>query len=373
MSFNIIPKIKEKQKPRGFVADFGYFKDKKHLETLKNTSVFMFGKNGILTTDRPMLVETISMDSALSNSVDLEDGPFILRAAALASDGEVQKSGDVFEVSGRAIEKAILEEGLELGLMNSNQGSQNHKLLERFKFQGNFLGTLYEELSWPNRIYFSGNPEMLLNAAKSIYRKGQKSIKSALWHEILKKTLSDKMRQGYSVVAVSYRDVPWKNLPPQDNFLVDTVFLGFLVFKNYLRQDVVANLLQMKENGKKIILASGENAFASHKLLQEAGLFESDAQIISGDDFQYLSDRDLYAALNRQTVFGRLARPHKLRLAQVLQDRGEVVAYIGSELNDLEAILSSNVGIALDTGEEEAKQAADIVVLDSRLGDLLQI
>lgn len=373
MSFNLIPKIKEKQKSREFAAGFGYLKDKKHLETLKKTSVLMFGKNGILTSGTPKLVETISMDSALSNSIDLEDGPFILRAAALASDGTIERAGEEFHINGRAIEKAILEEGLELGLMGARQNSQANRLLERFKFQGNFLGALYEELSWPNRIYFSGNPEILLREADFIYRKGQKTVKSSLWQEILEKTLLEKMKQGHSVIAVSYRDVAWKNLSLQDNFLADTVFLGFLVFKNSLRQDVIVNLSQLKGSGKKIILTSGENAFASHKLLQDAGLIESDVQMIMGDDFQYLSDRDLYAALNRQTVFGRLASAHKLRISQVLQDRGEVVAYVGSELNDMEAILGSNVGIALLGGEEVAKQAADIVVLDNRLADLFKI
>jgi Ca2+-transporting ATPase len=373
MSLNLIPKIKEKQRPRELGMDFGYLKDKKHLETLKGASVFMFGKNGILTSCTPKLIETISMDSALSNSIDLEDGPFILRSAVLASDGEAERAGDIFEIRGRALERAILEEGLEIGLVGARQNSERHKLLERLKFQGNFLGALYEELSWPNRIYFSGNPEILLREADFVYRKGQKTVKSSLWQEILEKTLQDKMRQGHSVVAVSYRDVAWKNLPPQDNFLTDTVFLGFLVFKNSLRQDVVASLSGLKANGKKVLLISGENAFASHKLLQDAGLAEPGVQMLTGDDFQYLSDRDLFGALNRQTVFGRLQGSHKMRISQVLQDRGEVVAYIGSETNDLEPILSSNVGMALDSGEETAKQVADIVVLDNLLADLLKI
>jgi len=372
MSLISLPKIKENWKNRPETSsNWGILKDKKFLEGLKKVSAVMFGKHGILTEGRPKLVETISLDSALSSSIDIEDGPAVLRAGVLASDGVIKKHiGNNVEIRGRALERAILEEAASSGLEPERLEQKGFKHLGRLDFNGNFLGNLYEESAWPNKIYFSGNPEMLLRGASYIYRKGEKFKKSALWQDILEKTLEQKMSLGHSVVGVSFREVGWRKVEENNNHPEDSVFVGFLVFKDSLRPDVVEHLASLKKAGVKTIFATGENPVAAHACLRDASLC-NDAQLLSGNDFEHLSDRELFAALNRETVFGRLSPAHKLRISQVLQDRGETVLYIGSEYNDLPAILSANVGASLSSGEQAAQDAADIIIRDERLADLL--
>ena len=368
------PKIKENRKNKSeTIFDWGILKDKKFLEGLKKVSAVMFGKNGILTEGKPKLVETISLDSALSSSIDLQDGPAVLRAAVLSSDGEIKKNTESHEIRGRAIERAILEEALASGLLPEDLNRRGFKQLGRINFNGHFVGNLYEESSWPNKIYFSGNPEMLLNQASHIYRKGEKFKKSLLWQEILLKNLKEKMSLGNSVVGVSFREVGWKNVEIEENYLNDSVFVGFLVFKDSLREDVVSHLIDLKNKGVKIIFATGENAHSAHGLMKNAGLHNDEVQIITGEDFSSLSDADIFGALNRQTVFGRLSPAHKMRISQVLQDRGETVLYIGTEHNDLPAILSANIGVALSSGEQFAQDASDIIVKDEHLPIFLKI
>lgn len=86
--------------------------------------------------------------------------------------------------------------------------------------------------------------------------------------------------------------------------------------------------------------------------------------VIEGEDIDTSSDHDLEDMLEHTNVFARVAPEHKIRIVRVLQKQGEIVAMTGDGVNDAPAIKGADIGVAVGSGTDVAKQTADLVLLD---------
>ena len=84
-----------------------------------------------------------------------------------------------------------------------------------------------------------------------------------------------------------------------------------------------------------------------------------------------LTDAELEARLPQLHVFGRVSPEDKLRLAQVMQHSGAVVAMTGDAVNDAAALKQADIGVAMGSGSEVSKQAARMILTDDNFGTLV--
>jgi Ca2+-transporting ATPase len=93
---------------------------------------------------------------------------------------------------------------------------------------------------------------------------------------------------------------------------------------------------------------------------------------ISGAEFREMSDEDVIAALPNLHVFGRVSPQDKLRLVQLMQGEGMVVAMTGDAVNDAAALKQADIGVAMGSGSEVTKQAAKMILTDDNFGTLVR-
>ncbi len=93
---------------------------------------------------------------------------------------------------------------------------------------------------------------------------------------------------------------------------------------------------------------------------------------ISGEEFRRLSDEEALERLPNLHVFGRVAPDDKLRLVQLMQGTGLVVAMTGDAVNDAAALKQADIGVAMGSGSEVTKQAAKMILTDDNFGTLVR-
>jgi P-type Ca2+ transporter type 2C len=121
--------------------------------------------------------------------------------------------------------------------------------------------------------------------------------------------------------------------------------------------------------GIDVRMITGDHAITARAIADELGLGDG---VITGTDFQKLSDDELRDAIPHLHVFGRVAPEDKLRLVDAMQATGQIVAMTGDAVNDAAALKKADVGVAMGSGSEVSKQAARMVLTDDNFATLVK-
>lgn len=185
-------------------------------------------------------------------------------------------------------------------------------------------------------------------------------------HEILSRVEAMAAR-GLRVLGVARGEFQAENDTPvwpktQHDF--DFTFLGLLGFVDPPRLEVSDAIAECRSAGIRVLMLTGDHPATAQAIAKQVGLSES-ADVITGDEIAALADEELLTRLGQADVCARMQPEQKLRLVQLLQQSGNVVAMTGDGVNDAPALKAADVGIAMgERGTDVAREAAAIVLLD---------
>jgi cation-transporting ATPase E len=145
--------------------------------------------------------------------------------------------------------------------------------------------------------------------------------------------------------------------------------VAWLGFTDELRPHVDVALRGFRDAGIALKVISGDNAETVAALARQAGL-SGDAQLVSGLELDAMDDTQFREAAEHCTVFGRVTPEQKQRLVQSLRGNGHYVAMTGDGVNDVLSLKQANLGIAMQSGSQATRDAADIVLLRDSFGAL---
>ena len=145
-----------------------------------------------------------------------------------------------------------------------------------------------------------------------------------------------------------------------------------------IRPDVPAAVQECRHAGIEVKVVTGDTAATALEIGKQIGVFEDepenigadgsltslDRQMITGEQWEALSDEEAYERAKDIRVMSRARPTDKLRLVAMLQKRGEVVAVTGDGTNDAPALHYAHVGLSLGSGTSVAKEASDMTLLD---------
>jgi sodium/potassium-transporting ATPase subunit alpha len=171
------------------------------------------------------------------------------------------------------------------------------------------------------------------------------------------------MDEGLRVLSFAYSEVE-----PEK----DMVFVGLAGLEDPPRPEVKEAIKKCREAGIRIILITGDASRTALAIAKEVGLITGAPVVIEGDEFHRLSDNELKERLTaREILFTRMTPKDKLRIVTLLQEMGERVAVTGDGVNDAPALKKADIGIAMGSGTEVAKEAADIILLDDNFATIV--
>jgi Ca2+-transporting ATPase len=194
--------------------------------------------------------------------------------------------------------------------------------------------------------------------------------------KFLKKKLEDLSRKGLRVLSVAFKsgavdlldDFKEEN---SDEIISELVFVGLIALKDPLRPEARSTVKLAKDAGIRTIIITGDNRLTAKTIANELGMKVEDGNILEGEQLDQMSTRDFSRIVRKIKIYARVSPHHKSRIVDAWQSKGEVVAMTGDGVNDSPALKSADIGVALGSGTEVAKETADIILLDNNFKTII--
>jgi Ca2+-transporting ATPase len=254
----------------------------------------------------------------------------------------------------------LLSDPLDKAIKELKKKKKHHKIDKLYSFDISLrMSGAYVKID--KTIYIKGSPEHIL--AKSKIKTSQHHLAESVLHELASK--------GYRVVAFGRYKVTGES--PDDLSLIgrgDIEFIGFLAFADELRPEAKGAIRAAQEAGISVRLITGDHYETAFNISKQLGLVKHPDQIIQGTDLPE-SMPALVDTIKYKTVFSRILPEDKFRILQAMKQT-EITAMTGDGVNDVPALASANVGIAMGSGSDIAKDAGGIVLLDDNFTTIIK-
>jgi len=207
-----------------------------------------------------------------------------------------------------------------------------------------------------------GAPEVVLSLC-SVTAQKRKEIteKMNLWAE-----------KGLKVLALASKKISKTKL---DKITKDSVakleWEGMVGLWDPPRKEVKESLLIAKKSGLKIKVVTGDYHKTTEKVMAYLGIRVKPNEILDGPEIDGMSEDELRRVVPGTVIFSRVAPSQKLKIVDILQESGEIVAMVGDGVNDAPALKKSNIGIVVGDATEVAKETADLILLDNNFSTII--
>ena len=351
-------------------------------ETLGSVSVICVDKTGTITEGKMKVTRLVTAEHDLDKEeLDIlsvlkeekhPDALFALRIGVLCNNAVFNESNGsaAGNFVGDTTETALAEAALRAGLDKKNLDAVFIRSAELpFSSNKKFMATLHN-FDGQRRIYIKGAPEILFRRA-GYYEKNGRAIKlNAKHREWFYKKEEEMAKQGLRLLALGYKEAE-KEQKLDEPDINDFVLVGLVALSDPLRAGVKETLDIARRAGMKVLMITGDHVKTAQATAKEIGLVAGTDNIFDGEKLNSISDEELKQAIGRILIFARVDPKDKIRIVKALQANGEVVAMTGDGVNDAPALKGADIGVALGSGTDVAKEISDLVLLDNKFSTIV--
>lgn len=333
-------------------------------ETMGAVTVICTDKTGTLTQNK-MQVSALELKQG--------DGALLDTAIALNSTAELNDGKPI----GNPTESALL-------LWLDAQGKDYEELRKQvnvlkqlpFSTERKMMATL-AEIDGETYLFVKGAPEIVM----------KKCIIEDRMQRQTAEELDEWQHKAMRTLAFAYKKVEPSIMRTSRTSTAEVVALldandlqlqAIAAITDPIRPDVPAAVQECRHAGIEVKVVTGDTAATALEIGKQIGVFEDepenigadgsltslDQQMITGEQWEALSDEEAYERAKDIRVMSRARPTDKQRLVAMLQKRGEVVAVTGDGTNDAPALHYAHVGLSLGSGTSVAKEASDMTLLD---------
>ncbi|XOQ53341.1 MAG: P-type Ca(2+) transporter [Succiniclasticum sp.] len=223
----------------------------------------------------------------------------------------------------------------------------------------------------PAYTLIKGAPEKLLQACSTYC---DKEGKHRPLTEEMKKALDDRMVElagkAIRMLALCTYDKAAEKGHVPDRGLTLT---GVLAIRDEVRPEAVEAIAKVQKAGVQIVMITGDRKETAVAIAKDAGLLREPKDLVwTSQELGAMSDEEIKLSLRHLRVVSRALPMDKLRLVRLAQEMNLVVGMTGDGVNDSPALKRADVGFAMGSGTEVAKEAGDIVILDDNFLSIKQ-
>ena len=252
--------------------------------------------------------------------------------------------------------------------------------------QGVDYRALKDQVSYEVELPFSTERKLMAvivtsDKGRFLYVKGAPEVvcgKCVMTEEQISKIrnrLLNYQKQGMRTLGFAYKQLDNIEMPITDGQLLadDMTFMGVVAISDPVRPDVPQAIRECMDAGIAIKIVTGDTATTACEIARQVGLWtekDTDRQIITGPEFETLTDEELLERVMDLKVIARARPMDKKRLVEALQKLGQVVAVTGDGTNDAPALKAAHVGLSMGSGTSVAKEVSDITIIDNSFSSI---
>jgi Mg2+-importing ATPase len=327
------------------------------IEDIGNMNVLCTDKTGTLTENVITVESFFTADNRPSETV--------IELAAAACDVTVQRG----KVVGNPIDSAIYNYVLKK-FGQAKVAAYKRIQLIPFDFSRRRMSVVVEK-NGKYLLVCKGAPESVISVCKDVHVSDSVEPISNL-EENLKETYSSWSRSGYRVIGVGVKELSEEEVKSSRKFSPedekDLTFMGFVIFLDPPKKDAIKAMTAFRRLGINLKIVSGDDPNVTAEVCRSVGLQVEGGRVITGSELEGMDGEELKKVVEKHNVFARVTPEQKVEIIKALRENGHVVGFLGDGVNDAPALRVSDVGISVDTAVDVAKDAADIILLQKRLG-----
>lgn len=214
--------------------------------------------------------------------------------------------------------------------------------------------------------YSKGAPEVIIGSCTHVLIGGKKKPLTKQDKESYMKAADSMSSRALRVLAFSFKEAPNGG----EDFENGMILLGLQGMIDPSREGVKGALATAKEAGIRVIMLTGDSKLTAKSIASQLG-FEGEA--LEGKDLEGIHQKEFDRIVLACDIFTRMSPEQKLSVLRSLRRQGHSVAMTGDGVNDAPALKEAEVGIAMGIrGNDVAKEASDIVLLDDNFATIVQ-
>ena len=316
------------------------------IETAGSLNVLLSDKTGTLTNGKLSLYGVVTHENKMFND-EIEITKYseyyrlVGNACVLNNDAIVSENNII---NGNATDKAIIK-------------FFSYKPVDKIIRKESFSSDKkYSSVETKEYVYYKGAPDVIIPRCKYSYFTKKELIDKNRVNNIV----SRYMNKGFRVIALAYKS----------KVSDDLIYLGCILLKDEIRKDAKNGVKLIKSAGVNLIMVTGDSLDTAMYIGRELDLYKDGDVCLTSSDMSLMSDDELKALANRLKIVARAKPTDKSRLVRIFKELNLVVGMTGDGINDAAALKKCDVGFAMGSGADVAKEAADIVILDDNISSI---
>lgn len=296
------------------------------------------------------------------------------RNSVFCNEAILSKKDNTWRHSGDAMDIALLSLAYKLNLDPAEIRDKYEKLAEiPFESEKRYAASLHRLNQDEGILVIKGATETVLkHCTHAATLDGPRKIDC----ETINKQALGLAEEGYRVLAFATRTIANDEIP---NELDEKMFVGLTLqalvgFIDPLRSEVKEAVETARHAGIRVAMVTGDHPATALAIARDLGIAESKDQVVTGQELAAIGDFNVpeyYERVKSSRVFARVSPEQKLHIVDGLVNLGNFVAVTGDGVNDAPALRKANIGVAMGSGTDVAKDTASIIATDDNFASIV--
>ncbi|MFS0724957.1 cation-translocating P-type ATPase [Paenibacillus sp. 1P07SE] len=335
------------------------------VEALGSAGVICTDKTGTLTQNKMTVVDYYIPHGTRDEFPDdpevwNEEERRLLHIAVLCNDSHINEEGQAL---GDPTEVALID-------FSNRKNKDYNEIRDRFPREAELpfdsdrkLMSTVHQFEGGYALLTKGGPDVLISRCDRVFIHGEVQPLTEAHREQFREQIEAFSERALRVLAYAYKPIEDRSpLGHEDEH--ELILVGLTAMIDPPREAVYEAIEQSKRAGIRTVMITGDHKTTAQAIGRDIGLMGEQDMALTGSELDKLSDEELDEKLERISVYARVSPENKIRIVRAWQRKGKVSAMTGDGVNDAPALKQADIGVAMGSGTDVAKDASAMILTD---------